>query len=70
MTDNYWTTGADDDQSRCTITQRTQPAVLLHGEFITIAGNYKRRTLWQWLRNHPRQLKLYRVQNNTCQVEK
>jgi len=126
MTENYWTTGADDDQSRCTITQdcitvhgkmydfkyscapnnvtvgrdklmtvvhpngqpvqggdiaagqevtvqlncENKTAVLLHGDFITIEANYERRTFWQWLRNKPRRLKLYKAQNNTCQVEK
>ncbi len=34
---------------------------MIEGDIITIEGQYKPRTLWQWLKRMPRQLKQFQI---------
>lgn len=45
-------------------TNEKQTFTFKTGETLSIAGNYKRRTFWQWLTRRPRELKTFIVGDN------
>lgn len=41
-------------------------SAIVAGDTIMIAGDYRRRTFWEWLCRKPRELRVYKISGDFC----